>query len=44
VIIPGDDFDKILPKNATKNTSPTKLSNEYWLDTNLDKIRENQSY
>jgi hypothetical protein len=29
VIIPGDDFDKILPKNATKNTSPTKLSNEY---------------
>ncbi|CAB9540935.1 General secretion pathway protein D [uncultured Gammaproteobacteria bacterium] len=28
VIIPGDDFDKILPKNATKNTSPTKLSND----------------
>ncbi|SMN11376.1 General secretion pathway protein D [uncultured Candidatus Thioglobus sp.] len=23
VIIPGDDFDKILPKNTTKNTSPT---------------------
>ncbi|CAC9444134.1 General secretion pathway protein D [uncultured Gammaproteobacteria bacterium] len=28
VIIPGDDFDKILPKNATKNTSPTKLSDD----------------
>ncbi|SMN00349.1 General secretion pathway protein D [uncultured Candidatus Thioglobus sp.] len=23
VIIPGDDFDKILPKNTIKNTSPT---------------------
>ncbi|MDC9715063.1 MAG: type II secretion system secretin GspD [Gammaproteobacteria bacterium] len=28
VIISGDDFDKILPKNATKNTSPTKLSDD----------------
>ncbi|WP_206744697.1 type II secretion system secretin GspD, partial [Bathymodiolus thermophilus thioautotrophic gill symbiont] len=28
VIIPGDDFDKILPKNATKNTSPTLLADD----------------
>ncbi len=28
VIIPGDDFDKILPKNATKNTPPTTLSDD----------------
>jgi general secretion pathway protein D len=28
VIIPGDDFDKILPKNATKNTPPNHLADD----------------
>jgi general secretion pathway protein D len=28
VVISGDDFDKILPKNATKNTPPNHLAGD----------------